>query len=213
MMDKTPGKVTGVLEAKIPGGGLGELSELLKAIKPDKIGELVENLNRVLSGPETGGADGQGEDGRKQIHLQGLLQQFSHTLKNLDALVGDEQNIENFKESLANLRQASQEASEVLAEVKAFAGQGKQATTELQTQIRDVAQAVITNSEEISRLLAQLNKAAEQINAGQGTAGKILYDPALYEEMLSTTKSLNETLDSLGVLLRKWHKQGMDLKW
>ncbi len=79
--------------------------------------------------------------------------------------------------------------------------------------MRDVAQAIIGNSEKVSELLGRLNKAAENLNMGRGTAGKILHDPQLYVEMLSTTEQLNKALQTLRSLLTKWNKQGLKLKW
>lgn len=224
MVEKKAGEVSCHLTAKLPEGQLGELSKLAKEIRPalaefgsalNKIGALAESLNEILAGPEANGApssDGQ-DQGQEQVNLQNMLLQLSQTLENLNSLIGDEQTIEDFKEGMSNLRQAGHDASEALVEVKGFAGEAKQTATELRAQFRDLAQALIDNSQEISKLLEQLNKAAEQVNTGQGTAGKTLYDPALYEEMLSTTKTLNETLNSLQALVQKWDKQGVDLKW
>ena len=100
-----------------------------------------------------------------------------------------------------------------MKELKSFAGEARTTTSELQLQVRNVAQAIISNSEQVAKLLEHLNKAAEQINQGQGTAGKILYDPKLYEEMLSTTEQLNQAMRTLRTLLSKWSKQGLKLKW
>ena len=221
MTEKKAGEISLRLKAKLPGGQLGELSKLARDIKPalaefgealNKIGALAESLNKILAGPQANGdslSDGQDQ---QQVNLQNMLLQLSQTLENLNSLIGDEQTREDFKEGLSNLRQAGHDASEALVEVKGLAGEAKQTASELRTQFRDLAQALISNSHEISRLLEQLNKAAEQVNTGKGTAGKTLYDPALYEEMLTTTKTLNETLNSLQALLEKWDKQGVDLK-
>ena len=223
VVKKKAGKISLRLKAKLPGGQLGELSKLAKDIKPalaefgealNKIGALAESLNKILAGPQANGdslSNGQDQD-QQQVNLQNMLLQLSQTLENLNSLIGDEQTREDFKEGLSNLRQAGHDASEALVEVKGLAGEAKQTASELQTQFRDLAQALIDNSHEISRLLEQLNKAAEQVNTGKGTAGKTLYDPALYEGMLATTKTLNETLNSLQALLEKWDKQGVDLK-
>ena len=115
--------------------------------------------------------------------------------------------------SLANLSQAGTDASEALKEFKAFAAQAKQSTSQLSLDLRDAAQAVINSSEQISNLLQHLNQAIEQVNQGQGTAGKILYDPELYEEMLSATENLNQAVQELRALLSKWSRDGMKVDW
>ena len=224
MLEKTVGKVVAKFEANIPPSAFKEVSNLvvelnlaLKELGPAlaKIGELANNFNTMLGGPETDPTGTPVEPGARAASgdLRSLAKQFSQTLENLNALLGDEENRENFKQSLANLRQAGQDASEVLADIKGFTGQASQTTSELGTKMRDVAQAIIGNSEQISQLLVRLNKAAEQVNQGQGTAGKILYDSKLYEEMLLATEGLNEAVRMLRDLLRKWNEQGLDLKW
>lgn len=183
MMPKTPGQVVATLKAHIPPSAFSEISNLVEKLKP-ALKELGPALAKI-----------------------GVL------ADNLNTIIGDEENRENFKQGLANLRQAGQEASAVLEDIKGFTGQASQTTSELGIRMRDVAQAIISNSEQISKLLRNLNKAAEQVNEGEGTAGKILYDPQLYEEMLSTTEELNEAVRMLRDLLTKWNKQGLDLKW
>ena len=224
MLKKTAGKVVAKFKANIPPSAFKEISNLVGELKPAlkelgpalaNIGKLANNLNAMLGGPEAEATGTSVEPGAQAASgdLRSLVGQFSQTLENINALVGDEENRENFKQSLANLRKAGQDASEVLADIKGFAGQASKTTSELGTKMRDVAQAIISNSEQISKLLRRLNKAAEQVNQGRGTAGKILYDPKLYEEMLSATEGLNETMQAFRDLLSKWNKQGLDLDW
>ncbi len=222
MLAKTAGEVVATLKANIPPGPFSEISSLAGELKPAlkelgpalaKIGALAENLNAMLLGPEDGSTEPANGTEVARVDLGSLAKKFSQTLDNLNAFIGDEENKENFKQSLVNLRQAGQDASEALEELKSFSGQAQQTTSELGLQLRDVAQAIIGNSERISELLGHLNKAAEQVNQGRGTAGKILYDPQLYEEMLSTTEQLNEALQMLRNLLAKWNKQGLKLDW
>ena len=221
-MKKTPGQIVAKLKAYIPPSASGEISNLARELRPAlkelgpalaNIGALADNLSAILVGPEADPTVPSVEPGAPPLDLRSLAQQFSQTLDNLNAFVGDEENRENFKQSLVNLRQAGQDASEVLEDLKGFTGQARQTTSELGMQMRDAAQAVISNSEQISQLLGHLNKAAEQVNQGRGTAGKILYDPQLYEEMLSTTEQLNEAVRMLRTLLTKWNKQGLELNW
>ena len=223
MMDKTPGEVVGKrFKAHIPVDVFSQIAGLAEDLRPAlktlgpalaRIGTLVDNLNRLLVGAEPGGSESSGADGTDQVNVRSLAQEFSQTLSNLNALIGDEQTKKNLKQSLANLTQAGADASEALKELKAFAGQAQQTTSELELHVRDAAQAVISNSEQISELLQHLNKTVEQIEQGKGTAGKILQDPELYEEVLLATKDLNEAVQTLHNLLKKWNREGVKLKW
>ena len=75
------------------------------------------------------------------------------------------------------------------------------------------AQAVIDSSHQVSQLLRNLDHTVQQVNQGQSTAAKMLHDPDLYEEMLSSTQNLNQAVQELRVLLGKWSREGMKVKW
>ena len=211
----TPGEVVPTrFKALIPPDAFAQISELAEQLKPtlqelgpalSRIAALAENLNLALAGPDQPDPD--------RPSLQSLARQFSQTLDNLNAVIGDQQNRENLKQSLANLSQAGRDASEALTEFKAFSAQAKQSTSQLSLELRDAGQAVIDSSQQISQLLRHLDQAVQQVNQGQGTAGKVLYDPALYEEMLSSTENLNEAIHEFRTLLNKWSREGMKVKW
>ena len=217
MFPTTPGKTVAKLKANIPPDAFSQISQLAEQLKPTlqefgpalaRISALAENLNLMIAGPASSGTNQAG-----RTDLRSLAQQFSQTLDNLNSLIGDEQNRENLKQSLANLSQAGKDASEALKEFRAFAAQAKQGTSQLTLDLRDAAQAVISSSEQVSKLLQNLNKTVEQVNQGQGTAGKILYDPQLYEEMLSSTENLDRAVQELRTLMNKWSREGMKVKW
>ncbi|GAJ05357.1 unnamed protein product, partial [marine sediment metagenome] len=120
MMKKTPGQVVATLRARIPPSPFSEISSLAVELKPAlkelapalvKIGALADNLSAILVGPEADQTVPSVEPGAPPLDLRSLAEQFSQTLDNLNAFVGDEENRENFKQSLVNLRQAGQDAS------------------------------------------------------------------------------------------------------
>ncbi|KKL46294.1 hypothetical protein LCGC14_2346990, partial [marine sediment metagenome] len=61
-------------------------------------------------------------------------------------------------------------------------------------------------------LLTSLHRSAERIESGQGTAGKLINDPRLYEDLVEATGQLKTTLETLQKLLEKWDAEGVNLK-
>ena len=51
-----------------------------------------------------------------------------------------------------------------------------------------------------------------KIERGEGTAGRMVTDAELYENLLTATERLSETLDSFNQLIEKWEREGVDLK-
>ncbi|MCK4625943.1 MAG: hypothetical protein KAV00_11575, partial [Phycisphaerae bacterium] len=71
----------------------------------------------------------------------------------------------------------------------------------------------LTNdADRLGKVLTSLHRTAVKIEKGTGTAGKIINDPALYENLINTTKQLKTTLDTLQELLEKWNKEGVKMK-
>ena len=211
----TPGQLVPTrFIANIPPDAFTQISHLAEQLKPtldqlgpalSRIADLAENLNLMLAGDDQPDPD--------RPSLQTLAQQFSDTLDNLNSVIGDPQTRENLKQSFANLSQAGADASEALKEFKAFAVTAKQSTSQLSLDLRDTAQTVIDTSQQVTELLRHLDQAVQHVNQGKGTAGKILYDPELYQQMLSSSEDLNQAIQEFRNLLSKWSSDGMKVKW
>ena len=78
---------------------------------------------------------------------------------------------------------------------------------------------LVTTQMEIARLsqklvetLSQLQKTVHDISEGNGTTGRLIQDPRLYDSLLDLSKSLKSTVDNLNFLIDKWKDEGVDLK-
>ncbi len=58
----------------------------------------------------------------------------------------------------------------------------------------------------------QLQEISDKINTGHGTAGALLNDPKLYDQMASTAKELNIVATSLSRLVDQWEHEGVTVK-
>jgi len=52
--------------------------------------------------------------------------------------------------------------------------------------------------DDLSVMLGNLRSLADSLLAGQGTAGRLLMDPSLYDELLNTSRSMGSFLDAVG---------------
>jgi len=57
-----------------------------------------------------------------------------------------------------------------------------------------------------------LQKTVHDISEGNGTTGRLIQDPRLYDSLLDLSKSLKSTVDNLNFLIDKWKDEGVDLK-
>jgi len=59
------------------------------------------------------------------------------------------------------------------------------------------------NRPRIAGILTNAQAVSEQIAAGKGTVGKLIYDEALYETALNTTTNLNETVEDIQAAVKE----------
>lgn len=71
---------------------------------------------------------------------------------------------------------------------------------------------LIETSERAGRLVDTMNQMASRISEGQGTAGKILTDPKLYNALVDSSVQLGELIKDLRALAETWKKEGMGVK-
>ncbi|MCC7146081.1 MAG: MCE family protein [Phycisphaeraceae bacterium] len=91
---------------------------------------------------------------------------------------------------------------------------------ELQGHVRNVSanldvmtQRFAASMDDLSVALAALRQAAEQASKGQGSVGKMLNDPALYNNLNDATVRLNDLLVEAKLLMEKWKAEGVPIQY
>jgi phospholipid/cholesterol/gamma-HCH transport system substrate-binding protein len=197
-------------------------AELKEAIK--SLAALADNINLLLA-PRGDAGTTQPAPGDKEppASLPGVVVRMNRTLDALYAVLGDEANQGNLRTSLANLSRASESAVEAMDELKAFATEAKIAaagagktvhdvselTAKVNVRADELADKLIDSAEKISGVMATIQKAATKMESGDGTAGKILNDPKLYNNLLEATGELSTVLKEFSKLVETWKEQGV----
>jgi len=171
--------------------------------------DLAANINELISPqPPTTTRPDDEEPGRGPASVQGTIAKLNRTLDAMSAVLGDAANQENLKVSLANLAKATGAATETMNELKRFASQAA-ATAE---DFSGLADKVIRGAEEVSGLMATVNRVATKMEAGEGTAGKLLGDPELYNSFLEATEQMGLLMAELRQLVEVWRAKGVEIK-
>lgn len=198
-----------------------EIAEGFTALKglADNLNRLVEPM--VATQPATGPAATQPRTG-----LAGTLDRLDQALAGLNAIVGDKENQENIHVMLANLRKASESGAKAMDELTQVAAHAREsfkkidASTEsikatadtARQRVDDVAAELIVEADKLGTLLTTLNQSAAKIEQGQGTLGKLINDPALYNDLVDATRQLQHTLEDLSKAIERWKAEGIPLK-
>lgn len=133
-----------------------------------------------------------------QKKLETLVVKISSLAASIDTIVGDEENQQNIKETLANFSNVSEQASVTLKSITNFTDAGSNILT--------------TTSENLNDTIVQINSLINKINEGSGTASRIINDGRLYENLLESSEELKMALEQLKILAAEAREKGIKIK-
>jgi phospholipid/cholesterol/gamma-HCH transport system substrate-binding protein len=129
-----------------------------------------------------------------QRKLDKLTDDLSILINNTNEIIGDKQNKENIKKMLANLTEASEHAAEALEDFQKFSVAGTE------------------TGEELAKTVAELRLLIEKINSGDGTAGMLVNDGRLYENLIENTEQLQVLIDDIRNFIAEYRTDGVKVK-
>lgn len=129
-----------------------------------------------------------------QRKLDKLADDLSTLINNTNEIIGDKQNKENIKKMLANLTDASEHAAEALEDFRKFSVAGTE------------------TGEELAKTVAELRLLIEKINAGDGTAGMLVNDARLYENLVENTEQLQILIEDIRNFVAEYRAGGIKVK-
>ena len=129
-----------------------------------------------------------------QKKLDELISSLITMMNNANEIIGDPNNKHNVKQSLANLSQATAEATVALKQLETFLASANQ------------------SSEELTKMVATLGLILDKVNSGQGTAGRIVNDARFYESMLENSRQVKTLLDEIQQFVKKIREKGVKVQ-
>ena len=170
----------------------GEVTDRVETLA-ETWNELGANL-RDLTKPIDPGAGPENQ----QATLAGILvkidERLAESKKVLDGLsnyVNDEELRENINATAANARAMTEKVS---------------------TGVDDLTRRYVALADDMSKTLEIIGKLAESANNPDGTLGKLLNDPALYDNLNDTAERLQQLIEEAQLLLQKWKAEGVEVK-
>jgi len=120
------------------------------------------------------------------------LIEMQATLDALNAWFGDEQLRKDAKTTMANTAEAS---------------------AKLSRSIDTVEKRIVKLTDDLAVVTAAVNTAVAKANEGQGTVGKLLNDPQLYNNLNDSAQRLQKALDEARLLIEKWKAEGVPVQF
>lgn len=148
-----------------------------------------------------------------QKKLDELIGSLRSLIANANDILGDRKNKENLKTTLANLSDATKQATQTLKEFQEFSAAGAATLKSADTNIQKLVVAMVDVSEQLSKTVANLRVILDRVSNGQGTAARLLNDGRVYENLVENTQALQGLLEDLRSFVAEVNEKGLRSKW
>ncbi|MGA2916071.1 MAG: MlaD family protein [Sedimentisphaerales bacterium] len=195
--DNIPANVTVKLGKRGMGSSYIELSSA--PLVADEVQKFLQP-GVTLQGESGGGSEILPEELQDKIDT--FFGKAATLMDNLNVVVGDANNQQNLKKSLANLSKATEESITTLQEIKEFSQTGKE-------KLASVSDSVMQTSEELGETLIELRRTINKINSGEGTVGKLINDDKLYNNLVDSSEELKAAIEKMKKTFQKTSEKGI----
>lgn len=120
-------------------------------------------------------------------------------IDSINKLVSDEQLLRDIRQTAANARKATENADKLV--------------TDAGVKVDQVARRIVALADDASKTLEHANQLMAEMRSGQGTAGRFVQDPAMYNAVTDAALRLGDALKELKLLIEKWKAEGLDLNF
>src|SRR5262249_41637971 len=156
-------------------------------------------------------------------HLDEQIARAGKLIDSVESVTGDPKLRQDLTQSMDNIRAASEKADRIATNFEKFSvsldrisANTEAAVSDVRTTITSTQEQIISLSKQtgdslqrVSKLLDEFQSIAEKIDKGKGTAGAMVNDPRLYENLVETARQMNATVLDLKRLLEQWEQEGV----
>ena len=181
------------------------VDEMIVAMRAqvEKVGETIAQANKqglVQHADET------------LIALRTQVEKFGKVMESMQAMIGDPKLRQDLAAAMTNIRKATEHADAIAIKLDGLATNTDNTVTAVKKNVDQLTVKVGDNLDKLGQSLQQIQEISAKINNGKGTAGALINDPRLYEELAMTAKQLNAVAATLARLADQWEHEGVSIK-
>lgn len=166
------------------------------------------NINQMIEPRNPGDVDAgkaQGNLSSAIARADASMKDMTKIVKDFDALVNDPQMRSDIKLTLSNARRFSEKMNTGADNVNAL-------TDDARKSLDDLAKRYAKVADNLELATTSLRSVMAKVDKGNGTLGKMVNDPAVYDNVNNTVERIGEAMAELKMLVQKWNKEGLPLK-
>ncbi len=134
------------------------------------------------------------------------LDELKAVLANIETWTGDEQLRADFKRTLANAAEAADKLKAGISKFEGLADSSKENMDRL-------AKRYIAVADDLSAAIGSMKKTLDAAREGDGTLGKFVKDPSLYNNLNDAVTRMNQAMVEVKLLVEKWKKEGLPVQF
>jgi phospholipid/cholesterol/gamma-HCH transport system substrate-binding protein len=146
------------------------------------------------------------------VALHAQIDKFGEVMDNVQKVIGDKDMQGDLRKALANIRTVSERADRIGENLEVLTKNANTTLAKTNENLDRVSRQVGADLDKLGVVFAQFQEIAAKVNSGKGTAGALINDPKLYDEMATTAKELNVAAATLARLMDQWEHEGVALK-
>lgn len=203
------------IDGGIPSGALGKGVEIHVAFAGDGLipPEAVELMDQVRRQKLVEHLD------QTIVSMRVQMEKFGDVMSSTKSILGDNQVQTDLRSAIANVRTVtenfatlSKTANSTMADVRGAVAEARVTISKSNESLDRLTVAIGADLDKLGQVFTQFQEVSAKINNGKGTAGALVNDPKLYDELAMTAKELNVVAASLARLVDQWEHEGVSLK-
>ena len=140
-----------------------------------------------------------------QSKIEDLVDSITTLSENTNAVIGDGENQMNIKKMISSIETAFAQADATMQSIQ-------QLSDETAEKVQVAGDKIIVAAEQLEGVLSESRQILETIESGEGTAGKMINDGRLYEDLLESSQELRMLLEQLKEWVGESSEKGLKLR-
>lgn len=185
----------------------GDLMGKIDALSTEwtQVGQNINQLVTPRSLEDVDAGKAEGNLSSAVARIDDRVKELSTSLDALNKWASDETMREDVRVVVANARKLTEKMDTSLDKID-------KATVTADKSIEKLATRFVASADDLSATILSMQKTIEELRDGKGTTGKLINDPALYNNLNDSVQRIGKAADEFKVLIEKFRKEGLPLK-
>jgi phospholipid/cholesterol/gamma-HCH transport system substrate-binding protein len=140
------------------------------------------------------------------LRVDQRVKQIEQVVEGIDKWVNDKQLRQDITETAAKARS-------LMVKLDKGADEFNGLTKDARENFNNLARKYIATADELSSAMNSAKKLLDQARAGEGTTGKLINDPSLYNNLNDSVKRIEAAMADIQLLVRKWKDEGVPIQF